>query len=315
MTENYFILELTTSCNLDCIYCYNVWKENEHYSHKNPSLEEVKKIFRNFREDSIIIGVTLAGGEPLLNDEIFDIASYLQSLNIKLNITTNGILLTQEKVLRLINCGVRNFEVSMPTSDSAIFKKLCGSIDLKKVRAAILEIKKQNAKLSVATVITKINFHETYDIIEIAYALGADYFMLNRFVPGGKGKEFLSQLKLNQSEIIQTLSEANKAARAFNIPVIIAIPVEHCIYDTSSFTKLNFGTCVCGDKKWVIDPWANLRCCEQNPQILGNLLSENFTSLIRKNEVKDFKINNFSENCAEQNCYSQCGGGCRFCRD
>lgn len=314
MTDTFLIFELTTSCNLDCIYCYNVWKERNDFSHKKLRLSEIKKIIPAILANTDISGVTLAGGEPMLNKEIFDIASFLSSSNIQVSITSNGILLTEENVRRLISCGVKHFEISMPATEPEIFNKLCRSPNLKAARTAMLNIKEQGAKLSIASLICKMNYKSISEIIEMSSAFGADYFVFNRFVPGGKGKRNCEKLNLVTSELTHALSLANIAAAEYKIPIIIAIPVEHCILDTSSFMKLHFGTCGCGNMKWVIDPEGFLRCCEQNPQRLGNLLTEDFYSLTKKAEVKIFRDDNLKENCNEKDCYKICGGGCRYCR-
>lgn len=315
MNKYYLILELTTVCNFNCIYCYNVWKENGQFERKDLSVGEVEVIISNSSKNAFLAGVTLAGGEPLLNENIFEIATFLKSRKIRTSITTNGILLSEENVIKLIQCGVSHFEVSMPSGDTEIFYKLCGSEELKKVRAAILNIKKYGAKCSVAAVITKINYHETADIIELSAAIGADHFMFNRFVSGGRGKEFSLSLKPDSTELLNALNEANKASATFNIPVIVSIPVEHCRYDTSEFNNLLFGTCSCGKHKWVADPYGNLRSCEQNPKILGDLLTEDFQNMILKSDLHEFNTNNLTANCEDMSCFTACGGGCRFNRE
>ncbi len=314
MSEAYFIFELTTRCNLDCIYCYNVWKQTETYQQKDLTLAEVKTIYTNINKDVSIKGITLAGGEPLLNKEIFQIASFLKSKGVKTAITSNGLLLNDENIKQLIDCGVDHFEVSLPSIENNTYDKLCCSKELKPVRAAILNIRKYNVKLTVSAVITKYNIEEVYNIIELSVVFGADYFSFNRFVPGGKGLTNGEILGLNKQQLMQALGEANRAAKVFNIPVVVAIPVEHCLCDTKTFRNLNFGTCVCGDYKWVVDPFGNLRTCEQNPAIIGNLLETEFNTLSQKDIVSQFRESNYNTDCASQTCFANCGGGCRYCR-
>lgn len=314
MTDPYLILELTTSCNLDCIFCYNVWKEHSPAPHKTLSLSDVKKIIPPILLSTGISGITLAGGEPLLNDEIFAITSFLSSFEIKVSITSNGSLLSKENIERFINCGIRHFEISLPAVDPVNFNLLCNSKDVKKVRSAMLNIKEQNAKFSTASVITKMNFEKITEIIELSAAFGADYFVFNRFVSGGEGRKNTGRLALSSAELIQALEFADKASLQNKIPVIVAIPVEHCIHVTSSFKNLRWGTCGCGNIKWVIDPEGYLRCCEQNPHKLGSLLTEDFITLKQKTEVKNFHNDNLKENCNKKDCFRICGGGCRYCR-
>lgn len=314
MSEAFFILELTTRCNLDCIYCYNVWKQQDAFQQKDITLSEVKTIVANISEKTSIYGITLAGGEPMLNKDFFKIADFLRSEKIKTAVTSNGLLLHEDNIKHLIECGIEHIEISMPSVEKATYEKLCRSEALKSVRTAILNIRKYKVKLTVTAVITKYNYKEVHDIIQLSAVFGADYFALNRFVPGGKGLKYTSELALDKQELIFTLEEANKTAKIFGIPVIVAIPVEHCMINTALFPYLEFGTCVCGDYKWVVDPYGNLRTCEQDPTVIGSLIDSDFNELSHQSAVSEFRKEDLHTGCKTKPCYANCGGGCRFCR-
>jgi radical SAM protein with 4Fe4S-binding SPASM domain len=314
MTDPWFILELTTRCNLDCIFCYNVWKPQNKDTHKDLSLSELKSIIETIEQSTSIQGITLAGGEPLLNKEIVGMAEYLHSKNIKTSVTTNGILLVDETVKQLVQCGIDRFEISMPSINDPMYRKLCRSDSLIQVRAAILNARKYDIKLCVSNVLTKLNYEEVYDTVELSAVFGADEVTLNRFVPGGTGLGHANDLSLSNGELKFALGEADRAAQTFGIPVIVAIPVEHCQIDTSIYTKLHFGTCLCGAYKWTVDPFGNLRTCEQNPTILGSLFDTGFDHLSHLPSVSEFRNNDLHPDCKTKPCYTVCGGGCRFCR-
>ncbi len=314
MNDSWFILELTTRCNLDCIYCYNVWKPQADYTHKDLSLSELKTIVENIEQSTSIQGITLAGGEPLLNKEIIGMADYLHSKNIKTTITTNGIALNDETLNRLIGCGVKRFEISMPSFNNPTYTKLCRSDSLKPVRAAILNVRKYDIKLCVSGVLTKLNYEEVYDTVELSAVFGADEVTLNRFVPGGTGLNYANDLSLSNGQLKAALGEADRAAQTFGIPVIVAVPIEHCQIDTTKYPDLHFGTCLCGAYKWTIDPFGNLRTCEQNPAILGSLINTGFDRHFQLPSVSEFRNNDLHPDCKSKPCYTVCGGGCRFCR-
>ncbi len=314
MSEAFFIFELTTRCNLDCIYCYNVWKQQDSFQQKDLTLSEVKTIVSNIKEKTSIYSIALAGGEPLLNKDFYRIADFLSSEKIKTTVTSNGLLLNEDNIQRLIECGIKHIEISMPSVENGTYKKLCRSEKLKSVRTAILNIRKYNVKLTVTSVFTKYNYKEIHDIIQLSAVFGADYFVFNRFVPGGMGLRYNNELVLDKQQLIYALEEANNASKMFGLPVIIAIPVEHCMVNTSLFPNLHFGTCVCGDFKWVVDPFGNLRSCEQNPLIIGSLLNNDFRTLSQNSSNLVFRENDRHADCKTKSCYAYCGGGCRFCR-
>ncbi len=92
------LLGVTSQCNSRCPYCFS--------THKNEfmTLETAEKIvewaIENGKIKNTIPNITFFGGEPLLQfDEIIvPIVEKYQDQNIEFNITTNGLLLDEDKV-------------------------------------------------------------------------------------------------------------------------------------------------------------------------------------------------------------------------
>ena len=93
-------IELTTLCNLSCIYCYaGSGKESK------DELEsaEVLNVIDQARELGLRT-LTLTGGEPLLDQNYFTIARYASESGIAIMLFTNGTLVTRslaEKIFEL----------------------------------------------------------------------------------------------------------------------------------------------------------------------------------------------------------------------
>lgn len=315
MNRPYFIYEITPRCNNDCLYCYNVWKENKNYPKGELPISEIKRLFEKIFSQAIPQGITLAGGEPLLHPDILEIAAFLKSRNIKTGIATNGILLNDKMAEKLTGAGVNYFEISLNSINSDTYNKLSKNSQLKKVKEAIINVKKYKAKLTVSFAITKINLSDIEDVINFAFAFSSDSVALNRFVPGGNGLKNISELQITSQDIENVLSLANRKSKENNLPINITIPIEHCVIDHQKYNHLNFGTCACGKNKWVIDPLGNLRVCEQNPVILGSLFENSFLELSELSAVKLFQNNNLKVNCNECGRFKYCGGGCRFLKN
>lgn len=315
MKAPFFIYEVTPRCNNDCLYCYNVWKENKNYPNGKLNLEEIRRLFEKNFQEFTPEGITLTGGEPLLHPEILEIVSFFYSKGIELGIATNGILLDEETVKRLVEQGIDYFEISLVSINQEIYASLSQNNQLKKVKQAILNVKKHRAKLTVSLVITKLNLAVIEEVIDLCFAFSVDWVALNRFVPGGNGMKNISELQIKKEELMNVLFMANNKAKEYNMPINITVPIESCIIDHQEYPHLNFGTCVCGKNKWVIDPIGNLRTCEQNPEILGNLLEDNFFNLSRLKVVESFRNNTFKDSCDICGRFSFCGGGCRILRN
>lgn len=86
--EAYF--QITKACNGRCKMC-KVWQEH----HKNPPLEQILNIIHALR-DKAFRWVTLWGGEPYMHPDIARIMEEVKLGGMKLQLITNGTLLTPE---------------------------------------------------------------------------------------------------------------------------------------------------------------------------------------------------------------------------
>lgn len=312
MNRSYIIFEITPRCNSDCLYCYNVWKENEKYPPGELNLASIKILFKKILVEIKPKFIILSGGEPLLRPDIFDIVHFLNELGNRVGIATNGTLLDEEKIHRLTKSGIRYFEISLNSANQKTYSQLSGNNQLKRVRGAILSVKKFKIPLTVSFTITKLNYTDIADVIDLCFAFSVDSIALNRFVPGGAGLKKIGTLQVSRQELETTLQIADQKSVQYNIPVNITIPIEQCEIDHKKYPHLNFGTCGCGKYKWVIDPLGNLRTCEQNPKILGSLFNKSFSELSNLDEVKTFRKKNAKLICNQCQSFKNCGGGCRF---
>ncbi|MCD4781635.1 MAG: radical SAM protein [Candidatus Omnitrophica bacterium] len=107
-------LNVTEKCCLRCIMC-NLWRE----SHP----DELKKDdwFRILDELKLagVQEVNFTGGEALMRTDIFDLIHHANTSGMKCGLTTNGYLLTEKNINRLIQSGVRIFNISMDAVGSA----------------------------------------------------------------------------------------------------------------------------------------------------------------------------------------------------
>lgn len=112
MKRNYssLRLEITSQCNLKCLYCHN-----NDYSNKEDDMttEEIITLVKNIKNVFPINKVLLTGGEPLLNKDIVYIVEAITSLGIKPDLVTNGKLLTKELANDLINAGLKRIRLSI----------------------------------------------------------------------------------------------------------------------------------------------------------------------------------------------------------
>jgi uncharacterized protein len=200
------ILEITEQCNLRCSYCvFDEKYENErsHGSLKMTVDTAYKAIdkFKN-RTNNNEAYIVFYGGEPLLNFSfIKEITNYAKKLfhnNVKFSFTTNGVLLTKDKIDFLIE---NNFLITI-------------SLDGDQKTHDTYRVD-QNKKPTHNTIMNNIKFIENYNksyfenFIQITCVLSDnnDFENINNFFTNTK---MLKKLPIRFSDQIQkykTLSE------------------------------------------------------------------------------------------------------------
>ena len=111
-------LYVTDRCNLDCSYCTEYDNSRPH-----PSLDDLKKWIRKIR-DLGTMRIALVGGEPLVHPDIVEIVRYCRELGLATSLTTNGFLLTRERLRQLEEAGLQVMQISVDRmTPSAVTKK------------------------------------------------------------------------------------------------------------------------------------------------------------------------------------------------
>lgn len=103
-------LELTYRCNLKCQMC-NLWSDYHGRRHDELSLNDWQNIIDGLAALKTR-QVSLIGAEPLIRDDIVQIARYIKSKGLTCVITTNGTLL-QAMATALVSAGVDAVNISI----------------------------------------------------------------------------------------------------------------------------------------------------------------------------------------------------------
>ncbi|MCD4779799.1 MAG: radical SAM protein [Candidatus Omnitrophica bacterium] len=133
------ILASTFHCQLDCECCSAGIFRRYYQGVEEMSLKETEDKIREIAK----IGIPrlhLAGGEPLLRKDIVDIVKVSSDCGLIVFLETNGLLLTEEMILRLKSSGISSVNVSLDSADAfkhnrlrtraGVFEHVCQVITL-----------------------------------------------------------------------------------------------------------------------------------------------------------------------------------------
>ena len=109
-------IELTNRCNLACVQCLRS-RGLKPYALGDLSFENYQRILAQF---PYLTHLGLNGfGEPLLHNRFFDVVAYTrrEKPSCKITIYSNGLLIDADRAARLMDCGVKDLNISI---DAAI---------------------------------------------------------------------------------------------------------------------------------------------------------------------------------------------------
>lgn len=103
-------LNVTTRCNLQCRICS--FKNEDSDTGKELTIEEIQQMAKQ-AADWKLNQIVISGGEPFLRKDIFEILKVISQEKVDVVITTNSVLLTDDKLLKLNNTTLKHLQISI----------------------------------------------------------------------------------------------------------------------------------------------------------------------------------------------------------
>jgi len=165
-------VEITTHCNAACIYCPHTLLKNR-WPNKHMEISLFRKLIPFLKYTNMVY---LQGwGEPLLNNDIFEMIRICKKHGKCVGFTTNGMLLTEDVIRRLVSLELDIIGVSLAGTTAAThnqirkgtdFNQLVDNLELlRKIKA---ENKTRAPEVHLAYLMLRSNFHELKEIAAIA---------------------------------------------------------------------------------------------------------------------------------------------------
>lgn len=187
---NSIAVHITGKCNLNCVYC------NQH-NQKSPDMDFEKFcMLADEAKKNGIREITLAGGEPFVHPQIFEMLNYCKSKNMKVSIYTNGTLIGEDAAARLAM--IKGLSLVFKFDSPFSYEEHVGSDVYKKVSGTITLCTSNGIKSVARINVTKKNIKYLSDIIKKSFELGAEP-VIERHMPL-KRDSLNKNLELNSME-------------------------------------------------------------------------------------------------------------------
>ncbi len=183
-------LEVTSRCNARCEHCGSSCGDfvPKDEITKEELLDVLDDVSSHYDPRCIMLFVT--GGEPLVRKDLFEVMAYANKLGFPWGMTTNGILIDEDVVQKMVDTNMKTVSVSIDglkeTHES--FRKVPGSYEkiLKGLRLmldapSILDVQ-------VTTCVNKKNIDELPEILKVVKDLGIKNWRIIEVDPIGRAK-------------------------------------------------------------------------------------------------------------------------------
>ncbi len=292
------VWNFTNACNLRCAHCY---QNAEKQAPDELSTEEACRAV-DIMADVGVAYIAMSGGEPLVRKDFFTVAERIKENEMAMSLATNGTLLTKEVVKKLENLNCLFVQVSLDGAKPETHDTFRGRRSFERTIQGIKNAVESNMTVGIATTVTKHNYHEVMDIIDLAESLGVDIFMHYNFIPTGRGKDII-QLDLTPEEREELLSTMASMTHKRRISLLSTAPQYsracknfHTLslthFDTFGQKGKNIdflaefvGGCGTGRLYCALQPNGDITPCVFLPIVVGNILKDDFLEIWHNSPV------------------------------
>ena len=202
MTKPYFYVQWdsTSRCNLDCLHCYHTKEERQtRYVMTNSEAKSMlNDLAKTVERWDFRGGIHFSGGEPLVRSDIFELIDYSKNVGLELRMLSNGTLINSQNAKKLKESGFKIVQVSIDGTKEThnYLRNRKDAYDL--AIRGIGNLRDAGIEPTVSTTLTKTNFSQIEEIVELAFLAGAKRIGFSQLVPEGSGKnlEMLSAKEL-----------------------------------------------------------------------------------------------------------------------
>ncbi len=310
---------ITRRCNLQCSHCYLPAKTSQEkqapFSSSELTAKEAIQLIDHIALVNPEVMLILSGGEPLLRQDIYELAAYASAKGMMVVLGSNGLLVDDAIAQRLRQRGVSGISISLDSIDPEIHDAIRSCTGAwKRAVAAIKHCRDAGLSVQINTVVTGKNYDEIPRLTAYARSLGAEVYSPFFLVCTGRG-EGLTDISPQQYErVLSLIAESQGKYDDMMIRTRCAPTVRRVLHekDTGSpLLKMGTGQCLAGRSYCRISPEGDVTPCPYMPLSAGNVRERNFTDIWENSDLfESLRKPALKGKCKECTFRLLCGG-CR----
>ncbi|MBS8122356.1 radical SAM/SPASM domain-containing protein [Candidatus Vampirococcus lugosii] len=304
-------IEVTSSCNVSCIHCYNSWQITDR-NHIHLDIEKAKIIIEQLKKAGVFhVGIT--GGEPLIKkDVVLFLIEQLSEHGISCSLNSNVMLLTKKLAQELKSKGLRSILTSLTSYDSKVHDQITGKEgNFNKVISGIKTALDEDIKIGVNMVLTKLNIDHVYETGNFLKELGVKSFFATKGSWPANIPNFMDYA-VDKDDVILSLSDLVRLKKEQGLYVDILECYPLCLLsEIPEFAEFSRHKCTAGITSSIIGADGEVRPCTHADMSYGNIFQKNLDEIWQN--MQEWRNGDLiPETCVSCEYLSKCTGGCRM---
>ncbi|MCK5511261.1 MAG: radical SAM protein [Thermodesulfovibrionia bacterium] len=311
---------ITKKCNLRCTHCYLPADHTRKDLPRVPSsldltTQEALGVIDQIARVNPEVMLILSGGEPLLREDVFELAGYASEKGMMVVLGSNGILINNEVAVALKQKGVFGVSISLDSVNPEIHestRSYKGSWE--RAVNAVTTCNSNGLSVQINTVVTKNNYEEIPELIACAQNLGAKVFSPFFLVCTGRGEDVTDITPEQYEKVLSVLLKSQKKYKDIMIRTRCAPTFRRLLYQNnpdSYLLKMDSGKCMAGTHYCRLTPEGDVTPCPYIPLPVGNVRAQSFKDIWEgSKEFSSLRKPSLKGRCKECEFQLICGG-CR----
>lgn len=305
---------LTKRCNLACAHCY-ISAGSWHAAAGELSTDECHRVLDELLEVNPSLMLILSGGEPLLREDLEEVAEHAAERGATVVVGTNGTRLTSARIGSLKAAGVTGVAVSVDSLDPEYHDRFRhGTGALADTLAAVDRLVEHELDFVIQTSLTRGNRRELVHLAAWAADRGAVSFNVYFLVPTGRAKQMEGLSAAENEDVLRELMtlEADHRGRMMVRSKCQPQLMRHVALGDPDSPLLNYATrCPCGLQYCRITPEGKVTPCPYTPVVAGDLRESSFREIWDGSPVfRSLRTGTLGGKCGRCEFREVCGG-CR----
>ena len=308
------VFELTEACNQCCRFCYNYWRDGS-TPLAAPEPATARKTLRKLLSQASLGTISFSGGEPMLMRNVHDLALAARFGGARVNVLTNGTLLTRDAITNFISLGIGAIQIPVLSADASVHEYLT-QLPLSWAKATgalrnVAEVLPQGAY--AVLVVTAVNASGIPDTLQLIYDLGVRHVMVNRFNIGGMGLRHSRELILDRETLKRSFADVEAfAASHLDMHFVSGVCTPICLLDPAPYPHIKFTWCSTdfSRRPVTVNYRGDVRFCNHSPFVMGNIFERPIGDIL-SDPLTIARYSEIPDRCRDCAMLKRCNGGCR----